>query len=229
MTKAQSNDWLERINAKCPSRSDTKHTFATLSEKRQLTGLGSDISGVIAGGEREVRKLSCFKKIFWNITKSFHIHNSIARVISCADVPIFSSAGVHMKGHDERSVLQLHAADTLSVYICRNSNSWDLDLALTATYFPHCCLISALVLGCPLPVQREIMRRISFTMAEATHPLLMPSIFTELERSRHIELVEATIDDMETRIFDLDFGPSELEGISGPEMKGKTIENELRD
>jgi hypothetical protein len=80
-----------------------------------------------------------------------------------------------------------------------------MDLALTATYFPHCCLTYAILFGCPLSVEEEIVKRLSFATAEAAHPLLMPGIFAEIERSRHVHVVEATIDELETRIFELDF------------------------
>lgn len=94
-----------------------------------------------------------------------------------------------------------------------------MDLALTATYFPHSGLTFAILFGCPLSVEEEIVRRLSFATAEASHPLLLPGIFAELERNRHITLVEATIDELETRIFELDFQPSEMEGMPDSEAK----------
>lgn len=86
-----------------------------------------------------------------------------------------------------------------------------MDLALTATHFPHCGLTFAIVFGCPLSVEEEIIKRLSFAMAEAAHPLLMPGIFAEIERSRHVHEVETTIDELETRIFELDMPDSEAE------------------
>jgi hypothetical protein len=80
-----------------------------------------------------------------------------------------------------------------------------MDLALTATYFPHCGLTYAMLFGCPLSVEEEIIKRLSYATAEAAHPLLMPGIFAEIERSRHVHVVEATIDELETKIFELDF------------------------
>ena len=87
-----------------------------------------------------------------------------------------------------------------------------MDLALTATYFPHCGLTYAILFGCPLSVEEEIIKRLSFATAEAAHPLLMPGIFAEIERSRHVHVVEATLDELETRIFELDL-PSERESM----------------
>ena len=87
-----------------------------------------------------------------------------------------------------------------------------MDLALTATYFPHCGLTYAILFGCPLSVEEEIIKRLSFATAEAAHPLLMPGIFAEIERSRHVHVVEATLDELESRIFELDL-PSERESM----------------
>jgi hypothetical protein len=89
-----------------------------------------------------------------------------------------------------------------------------MDLALTATYFPQHNLTFAIVFGCPLVVEEEVIRRLSFAMEEASHPLLMPGIFAELERARHIQIVEATVDELEKRIFELDFQSSKMEAMA---------------
>lgn len=98
-----------------------------------------------------------------------------------------------------------------TVYNCRTSNAWDIDLALTATYFPHYGLTFAILFGCPLSVEEEIIRRLSFATVEAAYPLLLPGIFAELERTRHVHVVEAMIDEIETKIFELDFDADETE------------------
>lgn len=99
----------------------------------------------------------------------------------------------------------------LTVYNCRTSNAWDMDLALTTTYFPHCGLTFAILFGCPLSVEEEIIRRLSFATVEAAHPLLLPGIFAELERTRHVHVVEAMIDELETKIFEADLFKDETE------------------
>lgn len=98
-----------------------------------------------------------------------------------------------------------------------------MDLALTATYFPHCGLTFAILFGCPLSVEEEVVRRLSFATAEASHPLLMPGIFAELERSRHVQVVEATIDELETKILELDF-QSDREALSDSEVESRNQE-----
>jgi CRISPR/Cas system-associated endoribonuclease Cas2 len=65
--------------------------------------------------------------------------------------------------------------------------------------------------GCPLSVEEEIVKRLSLATAEAAHPLLLPGIFAELERTRHVHVVELMIDEIETKIFELDFDADETE------------------
>lgn len=90
---------------------------------------------------------------------------------------------------------------------------------MTATYFPHCGLTYAILFGCPLSVEKEIIKRLSFATAETAHPLLMPGIIAELERARHFNIVEATIDELETRIFEVDLKSSDMDGVSNPEAE----------
>jgi hypothetical protein len=97
------------------------------------------------------------------------------------------------------------------VYNCRTSNAWDIDLALTTTYFPHCGLTFAILFGCPLSIEEEIVKRLSLATAEAAHPLLLPGIFAELERTRHVHVVELMIDEIESKIFELDIDSDETE------------------
>jgi len=98
-----------------------------------------------------------------------------------------------------------------------------MDLALTVTHFPHRGLTFAILFGCPLSVEEDIVRRLSFATVEAAHPLLLPGIFSEIERSRHVHLVEATIDEMETRIFELDI-QSDRDGMSASESERRKQE-----
>jgi hypothetical protein len=72
-------------------------------------------------------------------------------------------------------------------------------------------LTFAILFGCPLSVEEEIIRRLSLATAEAAYPLLLPGIFAELERTRHVHVVEAMIDEIETKIFELDFDADETE------------------
>jgi hypothetical protein len=50
-----------------------------------------------ASGQRGLRTLPFSKDLFRLITNKFYIHGSIAKVISRADVPVFSSARIRMQ------------------------------------------------------------------------------------------------------------------------------------
>jgi len=53
------------------------------------------------GGRREVRQLPFDEDTFRDICKNFYVHASISRVISRADVPLFSRAVVNMGGDSD--------------------------------------------------------------------------------------------------------------------------------
>jgi len=97
--KVPSENWIEIISALAPKRANTQRTmaFATMGEKSQ-TGPGPGANSM--SGRRSVRTLPFSKDIFRTITKHFYIHNSIARVISRADVPVFFKAGIQIEGED---------------------------------------------------------------------------------------------------------------------------------
>jgi hypothetical protein len=50
------------------------------------------------------------------------------------------------------------------------------------------------------------LKRIANAKQNVFHPLILPGIFAELERSRIVDVVESTIDDIEGAIFELDSG-----------------------
>jgi hypothetical protein len=56
-------------------------------------------------------------------------------------------------------------------------------------------------------MEKDILRRVKSCGTAASHPLLLPGIFAELERRRHIDIVEDAVDSIEENIFELDFQP----------------------
>jgi hypothetical protein len=92
--KVSSDNWLELLNAEMAAKSKTQRTltFASLAEKSPKTGVAS----VTVSGRRSVRTLPFSQEVFRLITRSFYTHSSIARVISRADIPVFSGAEVLM-------------------------------------------------------------------------------------------------------------------------------------
>lgn len=89
-----------------------------------------------------------------------------------------------------------------------------MDLALAATHIPSCNLTFAVVFGCSVLVERTIIKRLKSAISEASHPLLMPGIFVELERARHLEIIEKSIGAIEKRITTLAYTSQEMEAMA---------------
>jgi len=96
------------------------------------------------------------------------------------------------------------------VYNCRTSHAWPTDLALSSTFLPGSGVSFSIVYGCPFSIEENIIRRLKHVTSEAAHPLLLPGILVELELSRHIKLIESTINQVEAKIFELDFDYANL-------------------
>lgn len=77
-------------------------------------------------------------------------------------------------------------------------------MALSVTFFPETGRTFAIFFGCDDEADRIITSRISMASRAAVHPLLLVGVFAEIERTRQIELVERSIDALETRILNLD-------------------------
>ena len=109
------------------------------------------------------------------------------------------------------------------MYNCRTSNAWPRDLALTATHFPHCGLTFAVMFGCSVAVETNMVRRLSLAVREAAHPALLPGILIELERSRHIGLVENITKELEDRIGEVKSKPENVEALSEAENDRRVV------
>ncbi|KAL1873592.1 hypothetical protein Daus18300_003959 [Diaporthe australafricana] len=88
-----------------------------------------------------------------------------------------------------------------------------MDLAFTATFFPHCGLTFGILFGCPFSIEKQIVNRLSSVSADVAHPLLIPGIFAELERTRQVHVVESAIDEVEARILTVDSSPEEIDAM----------------
>jgi len=200
-----------------------------------------NIPAIATSGSRAVRTLPFSQETFRKIADRFFLHGSISKVINRADVPIFTHASLDMGCRDSSQIFpaygegrdQLRGLATVSmltrplpsVYSCRSTNVWDLDLALSVTYFPHCRLTFGVLYGCPRAIEREVIDRLKLTDESAwCHPLLLPGIFAELERCRHLKVVEQNIDDLEGEIFQLDFQPSIKEKIHNKDSSTRNAE-----
>ncbi|KAG7133332.1 hypothetical protein HYQ45_008480 [Verticillium longisporum] len=115
---------------------------------------------------------------------------------SLADVSAFSANNVCMQSAEGDSYRSY-------VYNARTSNEWEGDLAMTATYFPCRQLTFGILLGCTETIEDKVIKRLRLVGSDATHPLIPFGIMAEIERSRHIKLVEDSIDGLETNIDQL--------------------------
>ncbi|KAI0856034.1 hypothetical protein F4860DRAFT_494480 [Xylaria cubensis] len=149
---------------------------------------------------RGLRTVPFSRNTFEMITKAFYVHSSISRAISRADMPVFSHTGAVMEDEDGLK----HEA---SIFNCRTSHAWPMDLALTITCFPRCNLKFAVIFGCDLSVEEEILNRLLLAQNDASHPMLLPGILAEIERKRHVQIVDDIVDEVEARIFQLEIKP----------------------
>ncbi|KAH7163590.1 hypothetical protein B0J13DRAFT_538875 [Dactylonectria estremocensis] len=209
VAKVSPKDWLQKIGTETPLLFQKRRatTFSPLSEKPVES---HDNATIVAtgSGRRGVRTLPFSRKTFELISRRFFIHSTIARVISRTDVPFFSSA-----------LLQIE--QPAYVYNCRSSNAWEGDLALSATYFPRASLTFAIIYGCTASIEEEIIKRLSLVRGEARHPALMPGIFAELERSRHMRLVQSSVALLERRILELEVHPGDVDADQSAETQMK--------
>ncbi|OTA99816.1 hypothetical protein M426DRAFT_67072 [Hypoxylon sp. CI-4A] len=153
------------------------------------------------GGHRATRIVPFSSETFQLISDRFYMHGSIAKVVNRSDVPTFSRAKSQMSSSGGPSY-------PVYVYNCRSTNAWDMDLALTVTHFPESNLTYAMMFGCPISTENEVIRRLGSITVDVSYPMLLPGIFAELERDRHIRIIEQYMDNIEETILELNYQPS---------------------
>ncbi|KAI0110207.1 hypothetical protein F4814DRAFT_395618 [Daldinia grandis] len=192
-------NWIQWVDEELPSPDSLESGLILVLARRVAEDEKKPFPGT--GGRRNVRTLPFSKDTFELISERLYLHGSIAQVVNRSDVPHFSFTRVDAK----LSTGQICPA---YVYNCRSTNEWGMDLALTATHFPLSGLTYAILFGCTIPMEEDITRRLNYCGVEASYPLLLPGIFAELERSRHLAIVEKHMDKIEEKIFELDYQPS---------------------
>jgi hypothetical protein len=98
------------------------------------------------------------------------------------------------------------------VYNCRTPNSWELDLALSATHYPRRGFTFAILYGSTSKIEKAVFERLQLISVEAAHPLLLPALLVELELQRHNKLVESNINDIEAKILEVKSHSSNAQG-----------------
>lgn len=86
-----------------------------------------------------------------------------------------------------------HYDDHFIVYNCRSSSEWRGDMALSVTHSHDSRSTTAVIYGCPDSIRDEIINRLTQCNNVVHHPLAIPTIFCDVERNRHFNLVEPVI------------------------------------
>jgi hypothetical protein len=134
------------------------------------------------------------KDVFNQILKHFFVHGSIARVINRNTNCTFSrqyfrwiSSGEDSIGTEpflrSSSKAFVNNMDNL-VYNCRSPATWSEDLAMSVTFVPSRNFTYGVFYGCPDNLTDDIAKKLSYSGSTVLHPLVLPTIFAEIERNR---------------------------------------------
>ncbi|KAH3938453.1 hypothetical protein HBH53_257690 [Parastagonospora nodorum] len=189
-------EWLAEVGDYMPYKRGTRRgtTFAPFEEKSHKSHALQDpalTQEMEKWSPRSLLNLPFSNVTFEQICKRFQVHDSVVRTLTRTDVPTFSCDNVEMDG-------------LAQVYNCRTPNSWDWDLALSATHHVQHGLTCAIIYGTAIDIERDILERLQNVRQEAAHPLLVVGIIAELELIRHTGLVDSMINEVEEKIHELD-------------------------
>ncbi|UQC79321.1 uncharacterized protein CLUP02_04800 [Colletotrichum lupini] len=101
------------------------------------------------------------------------------------------------------------------VYLCRTTASWPGDMALSVTFMPSTLTTNAVLFGCDLKkpdmyddrmtLADIITSRLRNSDTPVFHPMMLPTIFADVERDRQIELVREKLEQLGRRIDRITF------------------------
>jgi hypothetical protein len=74
-------------------------------------------------------------------------------------------------------------------------------MALAVTHFPKTRVTFAVFFGCLDEIVKEISDRVRDCQDASAHPMLLVGIFAELERRRHVKLVERIVRELLNRVI----------------------------
>ncbi|KAI0593983.1 hypothetical protein F4775DRAFT_575663 [Biscogniauxia sp. FL1348] len=200
-------DWIRWLDKNTTEHLDTDENGMTLllggRAKRRIPSM-------------EVAYLPFSRDMCPRIVEAFQIHRSISRVINRNTTSTFS-AFTYNDTHTGRSVL---------VYNCRSSSAWSNDLALSATYCPYKKRTLAVLYGCCDRSRDKFITRLSTWGFLTYHPLVLPTIFAEVERDRHFDVLAPMISELVNRVrtiggADAEFSPNQ------PSQKANSSENSI--
>jgi hypothetical protein len=97
-------------------------------------------------------------------------------------------------------------------------------MALSATHYPGSGLTLGILYGSTFAIEKTVLQRLQSISFEAAHPTLLLGICAELELSRHTQLIENSVNDIETKIFDLNFQSGNVNRFSRIELEKRNID-----
>ncbi|OHW97769.1 hypothetical protein CSPAE12_03531 [Colletotrichum incanum] len=112
-------------------------------------------------------------------------------------------------------------------FTARMSSSLPEDLALSTTYIPSTNSMFAVVYGCNNKQMKDIEKRVRRADEQLQHPLLIPGIFAELERTRLVEMVEVLVDKFALRSEPSNSAPNADFWSFDSELKGRMAQQHL--
>lgn len=185
----------------------------------QSTGPPSILNLVMGGRMSSLAKMPFSEQVFTELASRLNIHRSVIRAInrntSCTFLRITypESIGMPLWTFQKYSTRQ-HSLTQRPVYTCRTAESWPEDMALSVTFFPSTMTTNAIWLGCDLEQRlihgHELTDSAIITSklrdfdGQVFHPMMLPTIFAEFERDRHIGLVRKSNTQFVQRMIDIE-------------------------
>ncbi|KAL7905496.1 hypothetical protein GGI35DRAFT_483614 [Trichoderma velutinum] len=185
------------------------------SPTEQRAEVSSSINLIMGGKTSSLSKMPFSKNTFSELMSKLKIHRSIIRAINRNTSCTFSRM---MFALDDKT-----SCPGSIVYTCRTTESWEDDMALSVTFFPETLTTNAIWFGCNL-IERSISgynmtdsviitSRLREFDGEVFHPMMLPTIFAEFERDRHINLVRKSHTQFVQKMIDIESRNDSFYGI----------------
>lgn len=172
----------------------------------QMAEASSSINLIMGGKTSSLSKMPFSENTFSELMSKLKIHRSVVRAINRNTSCTFSR-------------IMLPLDDKIScprsiAYTCRTAESWEDDMALSVTFFPDTLTTNAIWFGCNFEERSIngynltdsviITSRLREFDGEVFHPMMLPTIFAEFERDRHINLVRKSNTQFVQKMIDIE-------------------------
>lgn len=109
------------------------------------------------------------------------------------------------------------------VYNCRSSASWSGDRALSATFFPGGPATYAVMFGYDREQAQEVIARLLCTDEAVFHPMILPTMFAEMERDRQITLVRSMTTSLAERVYNISISADDIYHVQSRNRSSITL------